>query len=145
MKLKFVKKIVWLFGISLFAAIILSTVPARSHTVTVPEGFAFGNPKSQQRMVSSGSYTVKRYGFPATYREVQSFSPADYSYAAVSFEQQGTSVVYVVVNIVFWLGLLAGLLAPITIFWRPAKKSNQVKSTEVKYESQVKNDANTRD
>ena len=67
------------------------------------------------------------------------------NYESATYDIQRFSVFYAVVNVVFWLGLVAALLAPVTIFYRPQKKPVEVKAPEKKTESQVKNDANPRD
>jgi hypothetical protein len=126
-------------------AVVFSVVPSHSYKVDVAKGFAYGDPKAQTHVTSAGTFQDRKYGFPATYREIQSFHPADGAYAAASFEPQPMSLFYVGVNIVFWVGLMVALLAPVTIFWRKKALPAVEKVKGEPKESQVKADANPRD
>ena len=102
-------------------SVVLAFVPVRQRQVDVPKGFYYGEATNQVSTHARGNYESATY-------DIQRFS-----------------AFYAVVNVVFWLGLVAALLAPVTIFYRPQKKPVEVKAPEKKTESQVKNDANPRD
>ena len=54
-----------------------------------------------------GSLSVKRYGIPATYREVTNFRPSNsQSYASVSSETRKTNYLLIAANVFFWYALI---------------------------------------
>ena len=124
-------------------SVVLAFVPVRQRQVDVPKGFYYGEATNQVSTQDAAKFTRKWYGFPATVAEKEVVSYARGNYA--TYDIQRFSVFHAVVNVVFWLGLVAALLAPVTIFYRPQKKPVEVKAPEKKTESQVKNDANPRD
>lgn len=110
----------------------------RTYSTEVPKGFAYGDPKSQTVISASGTYTDKEYGFPATYREVESFHPSNGSFASSSFERHNRKSFFIVVNIVFWTCLLTVLFWPFVLLVGKARKRNGVTVTEERKPSQVK-------
>ena len=129
------------------ASVVLAFVPVRQRTVDVPKGFYYGEATNQAATQDQASFTRKWYGFPATVAEKEVVSYSSGNYEGATYEIQKFSWFYALVNVIFWIGLVAALLAPITIFYRPKKKvaePNQVKTTEEKQASQVKSDANPR-
>ena len=131
---------------------VLSLVLTRRHEVKVDKGFTYGPPTAQVASQTPGSFTTVYYGFPSTYKEIQSFRPEGDVFAESSVTIQEWNWLYIITNMVFWAGLFTAVLSPLTIFWRPAKKraesptsTNEVKSTEEKQVSQVKQDENPRD
>lgn len=111
---------------------------SRTYETQVSKGFAYGDPKSQTVVATKGTYTDKEYGFPATYREVETFKPADGSYASGSFERQPRKWFFLLANVVFWASLLTVLFTPFVMLAEKAKKRNEVKPTDEKMPSQVK-------
>ena len=126
-------------------SVVLAFVPVRQRQVDVPKGFYYGEATNQVSTQDAAKFTRKWYGFPATVAEKEVVSYARGNYESATYDIQRFSAFYAVVNVVFWLGLVAALLAPVTIFYRPQKKPVEVKTPEKKTESQVKNDANPRD
>jgi hypothetical protein len=126
-------------------SVVLAFVPVRQRQVDVPKGFYYGETTNQVSTQDAAKFTRKWYGFPATVAEKEVVSYARGNYESATYDIQRFSVFHAVVNVVFWLGLVAALLAPVTIFYRPQKKPVEVKAPEKKTESQVKNDANPRD
>ena len=126
-------------------SVVLAFVPVRQRQVDVPKGFYYGETTNQVSTQDAAKFTRKWYGFPATVAEKEVVSYARGNYESATYDIQRFSAFYAVVNVVFWLGLVAALLAPVTIFYRPQKKPVEVKAPEKKTESQVKNDANPRD
>lgn len=126
-------------------SVVLAFVPVRQRQVDVPKGFYYGETTNQVSTQDAAKFTRKWYGFPATVAEKEVVSYARGNYESATYDIQRFSVFYAVVNVVFWLGLVAALLAPVTIFYRPQKKPVEVKVTENKTESQVKANENTGD
>lgn len=132
-------------------SVVLAFVPVRKRVIDVPKGFYYGEATNQAFTQAEATFTRKWYGFPATVAEREVVNYAAGNYESATYEIQRFSWFYALVNVVFWLGLTAALLAPVTIFWRPKKKvatpsiPDAVKSSEGKTSSQVKPDANTRD
>lgn len=103
-------------------------------------------------MEFEGTYSVNRWGFPATYREVEKFQATNGAKYETSYVSKPLNPLLVIANIVLLMSFLVALLAPVTIFWRPkklsvpdVKKSSETKLTEEKMVSQAKKDANIRD
>lgn len=126
-------------------SVVLAFVPVRQRQVDVPKGFYYGETTNQVSTQDAAKFTRKWYGFPATVAEKEVVSYARGNYESATYDIQRFSIFYAVVNVVFWLGLVAALLAPVTIFYRPQKKPFEVKVTENKTESQVKANENTGD
>ncbi|QQS69242.1 hypothetical protein IPP75_04980 [Candidatus Saccharibacteria bacterium] len=126
-------------------SVVLAFVPVRQRQVDVPKGFYYGETTNQVSTQDAAKFTRKWYGFPATVAEKEVVSYARGNYESATYDIQRFSIFYAVVNVVFWLGLVAALLAPVTIFYRPQKKPVEVKVTENKTESQVKANENTGD
>ena len=124
-------------------SVVLAFVPVRQRQVDVPKGFYYGEATNQVSTQDAAKFTRKWYGFPATVAEKEVVSYARGNYESATYDIQRFSIFYAVVNVVFWLGLVAALLAPVTIFYRPQKKPVEVKVTEKKTESQVKVNENT--
>ncbi len=144
--MKKAKKLTVVILISVLVACFFGAGTSTKESIAVQKGFAFGPPVLQQRMDTNGEYVVRRWGYPGTYREVQIFRGAGENPYEVSYTSRAFSLVTVVANIVFLMSFIVALLSPITIFWRPQKKSTEVKPTEKKTESQVKKaHADTRD
>lgn len=130
------------------ASVVLAFVPVRQRVIDVPKGFYYGEVTNQAATQAEATFTRKWYGFPATVAEKEVVNYADGNYESATYEIQKFSWFYTVVNVIFWMGLMAALLAPVTIFWRPKKKlatDSEVKSTETKTASQVKSSENSRD
>ncbi len=126
-------------------SVVLAFVPVRQRQVDVPKGFYYGETTNQVSTQDAAKFTRKWYGFPATVAEKEVVSYERGNYESATYDIQRFSIFYAVVNVVFWLGLVAALLAPVTIFYRPQKKPFEVKVTENKTESQVKANENTGD
>ncbi|QQS18793.1 hypothetical protein IPL68_01850 [Candidatus Saccharibacteria bacterium] len=126
-------------------SVVLAFVPVRQRQVDVPKGFYYGESVNQVATQDAAKFTRKWYGFPATVAEKEVVSYVRGNYESATYDIQRFSVFYAVVNVVFWLGLVAALLAPVTIFYRPQKQAVKVKTTEKKTESQVKVNENTGD
>lgn len=124
-------------------SVVLAFVPVRQRTVSVPKGFYYGEATNQAATQLEAMFTRKWYGFPATVAEKEVVSYAGGNYESATYNIQKFSWFYAGVNVVFWLGLAAAMLAPVTIFWRPKKKL-EVKPTEEKPTSRVKAHADTR-
>lgn len=120
-------------------------VKSRQYSVGVPKGFAFGAPNSQASMDVEGMYSVTWHGMPAPYKVTETFRPTGDVFNALSYDEMPLNRGAIIMNFIFWMGLFAALLAPITIFYRPKKKPVEVKPIEEKVEPQVKADANPRD
>jgi hypothetical protein len=97
----------------LVVAIILSLVVIRSNSRSdVP--WCIDSPACTFEEKPVGKATVRQYGYPLTYRQVQSFEPVnnnadspDYAgYAEVTTETQRMSTTNIVINVVFWFALL---------------------------------------
>ncbi|MFZ1249392.1 MAG: hypothetical protein WAQ24_03650 [Candidatus Saccharimonadales bacterium] len=122
-----------------------------TRAVQVAKGFVFGPPSAQQTMNAEGVYKTSRWGFPSTYREVETFQSTTGQSFDTSYERKPLNRLWVVTNIVFWMALFVALLAPFTIFWRPSlkptdqPKPNELNQTKAKDEPQAKQHANTRD
>jgi hypothetical protein len=131
-------------------AAVLSLVLTRRTEVAVDKGFTYGPPTAQVASNTPGSFVTVYYGFPSTYKQVQSFRPDGDVFAESSVTVQQWSWLYVITNMIFWAGLFTAVLAPLTIFWRPKKQPaytsavNGVKTTEEEKTSQVKTDENPR-
>lgn len=127
-------------------SVMLAFVPVRQRAVDIPKGFYYGGANNQTATYENATFVRKWYGFPATVAEKELVEYQSGDYESATYDIQKFSWFYTAVNIIFWTGLVAALLAPVTIFYRPKKKSNEVKITEGKNESQVKQThANTRD
>jgi hypothetical protein len=122
------------------ASVVLAFVPVRQRKVDVPKGFYYGEATNQAATQAEATFTRKWYGFPATVAEKEVVSYTEGNYESATYDIQKFSWFYAGVNAVFWMGLVAALLAPLTIFYRPKKKLNEVKPTEKKPASQVKSD-----
>lgn len=130
------------------ASVLLAFIPVRQRAVEVPKGFYYGDVTNQAATQADATFTRKWYGFPATVAEKEVVNYTEGSYESATYDIQKFSWFYAGANVVFWMGLMAALLAPITIFWRPKKKpetKNEVKPTEEKTQSQVKSHENSRD
>mgnify|MGYP001165756678 CR=1 FL=1 len=121
--MKRLKTLTLLLLLSFAAALGLGAGLNSSSTFQVQKGFGFGPPPVQQKMADAGEYKVTRHGFPATYKEVQSFKSSGQQAYETSYDSRPFSLILLVTNIVFWVCLLVSVLAPITIFWRPVKKT----------------------
>jgi len=126
-------------------ASVLSLVLTRRNEIKVDKGFTYGPATAQVSSATPGTFTTVYYGFPSTYKEIQTFRPDGDVFSASSVTVQPWDWFYVLSNIVFWAGLFVAIMAPITIFWRPKKKvpevvtlDNEVKTSEGKTPSQVK-------
>lgn len=106
--------------VSLMMAIVLGLALWNTNKVSVTKGFVFGPPIAQQIMSEDGTYTVKRWGFPATYKETQFFHATNGNYQT-SYESKPFNTLLAIVNVVFWMSLLVSILSPVTIFFRPKK------------------------
>ncbi len=126
-------------------SIVLAFVPVRQRVVDVPKGFYYGEATNQTATQEEATFTRKWYGFPATVAEKEVVNYAAGNYESATYEIQRFSWFYAGVNVVFWMGLVAALLAPITIFYRPKRQIDEAETADKKLESQVKPDANTRD
>lgn len=138
-----------LFLLLLFAviALVLSFTIVRRDTYEVGKGFSYGAPQAQTTTAIAGIFTINRYGFPSTYREQHTFVPRGDIFNESTYEAQPFDSLYLITNFIFWLGLFAALLSPLTIFYRPKKKliettqnKSQVESTDAEMPSQVKSD-----
>ena len=144
--MKTVKKLLLLLFISLSLAVAMGAGASTQSSEKVGRGFYFGPPAAQQKVEYSGYFSVSRRGFPATYREVQRFQATDGATYEVSYVSKPFSLLLLIANVVLLMSFLVAVLSPITIFWRPQRKPVEVKPTEKKTESQVKQaHADTRD
>ena len=79
-----------------------------------------------------GKITTYQYGYPLTYRTTSTFEPLNNNekvtnyagYASTSVELQGFSIANIIINIIFWFGLL-GLAADLALKKYPATKQNK--------------------
>lgn len=129
---------------SLFISFVLATALGLGINTTqsydVREGFAYGLPANQQIIAENGTFHVKRYGFPATYKETQSVHLQ--SEANGSYESKPFTFWLAAVNVVFWMSLLVAVLSPVSIFFRPKKRESEEKPNETKpTEEKVVNEA----
>ena len=143
--MKRLKRLTIIFFLALFGAVAIGLGSHNWKGFEVQKGFVFGPPIAQQKMEFIGWYVISRWGFPATYREVQKFQATDGATYETSYVSKPFNLLLAVTNVVLLMSFLVALLAPVTIFWRPKKKQSEVKLTEKKTASQVKDDANTRD
>jgi|JI6StandDraft_1071083.scaffolds.fasta_scaffold04046_13 hypothetical protein len=150
--MKTLKRLILSLVFIFILASVLSLALTRRHEVKVERGFTYGPATAQVASTTPGSFVTVYYGFPSTYKEVQSFRPDGDVFSESSVTVQEWDWLYVISNIVFWTGLFVAILSPVTIFWRPKKKQpaattsvNEVKGTDDKTTSQVKPDENTRD
>ena len=132
-----------LVALMLVAAFLSVYMKSRQTGMSVPKGFAFGAPSNQTRMNVDGVYSVTWYGSPAPYKVVETFRPTGDVFNSLSYTEMPVNRFAIITNFIFWLGLFVALLAPITIFWRPAKKQLPVAVTDKKPETEVKADADT--
>jgi hypothetical protein len=128
-------------------SVVLAFVPVRQRAFDVPKGFYYGEVTNQVSTPATATFTRKWYGFPATVAEKELVTYANGNYESATYDIQRFSWFYAGVNVVFWMGLVAALLAPVTIFYRPKKRSaetprdtNATKSTESNVPSQAKSD-----
>lgn len=140
---RFKKLAVILVTLMIVAAFLSVFMKSRQTGMSVPKGFAFGAPSNQTRMNVDGQYSVTWYGSPAPYKVVETFRPTGDVFNTLSYTEMPTSRFAIVTNFIFWMGLFVGLLAPVTIFWRPAKKPLQGTIADKKTETKVKADADT--
>ncbi len=138
--MKTLRKLAVIIFVSVVIAAAIGIGASTRTSTSVGKGFYFGPPEAQQKMEYGGVYGVSRRGFPATYREIQKFQATDGATFETSYDSKPFNLFLLVINVVLLLSLLVALLAPITIFWRPKKKLNEVKPTEKKPASQVKSD-----
>jgi hypothetical protein len=157
--MKRAKKITVLFILTFCLAVALSYFPSRSRTVSITNGFRYGEPANQSEAQADGTFVRNWQGFPVTIRETETVKyPSESYYESTVYEIQHFSTARLIANVIFWVGLMTALLAPITIFYRPKQKaqklvknqdsvptSNEVISTHIKKQSHIKNHANTRD
>lgn len=106
----------------LLIAGLLSVLIVRTKEVDVQKGFMYGPTSAQVAATTDGSYVVKYYGFPSTYREQHIFQPNGDVFTESSYDFQDFDWFYVLSNVIFWAGLFMALLAPLTIFYRPKKR-----------------------
>lgn len=99
--------------IALLASVAISFGFRTYSEVRVPSGFVFGPPVAQQEMHVPGIYRVTRYGFPATYQEINSFRSTSGSFYETSYDSKPFKWFLVVINAIFWMGLSTLLLLPI--------------------------------
>ncbi len=132
--MKRLKTLMLLVLVSFGAALALSAGITSSDAFQVGKGFGFGPPPVQQKMADAGEYKITRRGFPATYKEVQSFKSSGEQAYETSYDSRPFSLALMVTNIVFWVSLLVSVLAPITIFWRPVTKPKETVKPELKTE-----------
>lgn len=140
------KTLGWLLVV-LIIATVASIVPYKSRSATVPTGFHYGEPANQSVTTKNAELTRQWRGFPVPISEKEAvLYPGEGFYEATTYDIVKLNYWYIVINIIFWTGLIVALLSPITIFYRPKKKPVEVKPTEKKTESQVKQAyADTRD
>ncbi|QQS20079.1 hypothetical protein IPL85_01320 [Candidatus Saccharibacteria bacterium] len=144
--MKRLKKLLLLVCVSLLIAAGIGGGINTLESVPAEKGFVFGPPIAQQKMETDGTFKVQRWGYPGTYREIQTFLGSGENPYEVSYTSRAFNPMLLLANIIFLMSFVAAVLAPITIFWRPKKKTAEVKTTEKKAESQVKtNHADTRD
>ncbi len=141
--MKTLKRLLASLGLSFFIALGLGAGIQTSQSFEVPDNFAYGPPATQKLTEEPGMYTVKRYGFPSTYKETQTV--ALQSGAKGSYESKPFGLWLLAVNVVFWMSLLVALLSPVAIFFRPKKKaekptdtSNETKPPEAKPTNEAK-------
>lgn len=125
-------------------SVVLSLAIIRWH---VQDGvpFCVNSAGCSARETLRGKVTTTTYGFPATYRQVEKFNPANTNpssggypgYAEAKYDTQGFSVFKVVTNIVFWFALLH-LLAS---FLPKRQKSAQTSSTNLGLNTDSNNDS----
>lgn len=94
-------------------SVVLSLAIVRWHTQdSVP--FCVNAAGCRANETLRGNVTTTTYGFPATYRQVEKFNPANTNpasggypgYKEAKAELQGFSLFYVITNFVFWFALL---------------------------------------
>ncbi len=133
-------------GVLLILATGLSVGVIRTKSVPVVEGFVFGPPVAQSAVSIEGTYQVKYYGYPSTYRERHTFLSEKDTIGYATYDFQPFEWYFIVSNILFWMALFVAVLAPITIFWRPKKAESTTdvssNNTDV-VKSKVANNANT--
>lgn len=148
---KFTRTMLGLIFIVILAGF-LSFGISRHDSVAVNKGYSFGPPNNQSVTNTSGTLKTTYFGFPATYRIAQSFTPAGDLTFEQSYDQLKFDMIYVITNFIFWTALFVAVLAPITILYRPKRLvtghvpqasaqtdiPNEVKSTEVNSDSAVK-------
>lgn len=143
---KFRLLIIGIFVLLVLAAV-LSVVVVRTKAVPVAEGFVFGSPVAQSAVSTSGTYEVKYYGYPSTYREQHTFMSTGDVIGNTSYDFQPFDWYSVLSNIIFWMALFVAVLAPVTIFWRPKKvqaPTNAVATDRESAKTEVDSNANTR-
>lgn len=147
--MKKIKHLVVILVLLIVIAAVLSLTIVRRDTYEVGKGFYYGAPQSQNTTTIGGTYTVNRYGFPSTYREQQTFTPDGDIFNESTYENHGFDGLYVLTNILFWMGLFVALLSPLTIFYRPKKHIDNEPEhqshddfTEIETPSQVKSNEN---
>ena len=125
--MKMFKRLILSLAVSLLAAGVLGLGLSTTQKMEVNKGFFFGQQVGQSPLPESGVYTIKRQGFPATYRETHTVNLR--SGANTSYDSIPTSKLLAVINIVFWMSLLVVLLSPVAIFYRPKKHEPELEIT----------------
>ncbi len=143
--MKTLRKLVSILFFSLLIAVGIGAGANSRAGETVQKGFHFGPPAAQQKMEHNGFFHIKRWGFPATYREVQSFQATDGATYQTAYVSRPFSFLLLLTNVVLLMSFFVAVLSPITIFWRPKRELYEAKFPEEKVESQVKANANPRD
>lgn len=155
--MKRMKRVVLWFVIMFALAAVLSYFPSRSRSAEVQKGFRYGEPANQSEAQGNGTFIRTWQGFPLPVKESETVKyPTQTYYESTVYEIQTFSLVRLVINLIFWVGLITALLSPITIFWRPRKKtpvtavaandasSNEPQPTDTTAASQVNPHENTR-
>ncbi|HPR09656.1 hypothetical protein KDA06_02455 [Candidatus Saccharibacteria bacterium] len=143
--MKMFKRLVFSLLFIAILATVLSLLVTRRAEVKVVKGFTYGAPTAQVASTTPGTFTNVYYGFPSTYKHIQTFRPDGDVFSESSVVVQDWGWLYVISNIVFWSGLFVALLSPFTIFYRPKAHQpealitqNEVKSTDSEVQSPVK-------
>lgn len=120
------------FLLMFVVAAALSYFPSRSRSVDIKSGFKYGEPSNQTEAKADGEFVRTWRGFPATIHETETVKyPGGSYYESTVYEIQKFSLTRLITNLIYWVGLMIALLAPITIFYRPKPqpRSNEESQT----------------
>lgn len=125
--MKRTKRIVMWFLLMFTLAGALSYFPTRSRSVDIKSGFKYGEPSNQIEANGDGKFVRTWRGFPATIHETETVKyPGGNYYESTVYEIQQFSLARLVMNLIYWVGLMVALLAPVTIFYRPKPRPRSV-------------------
>lgn len=115
--MKMISRLLRFLLLSLVISTALGLGSWSSSRAEVKKGFVFGPPFAQTVIPETGTFTIKRQGFPATYKETQTVRLQ--SGPENSYDSKARSWWLAAVNVVFWMSLVAAILSIVNVFFKP--------------------------